>query len=312
MSRNLKRVPLDFNWPLNKTWGGYLNPFSKQATDCPSCKHGYDREGGRPDANAALFCDQWYGNASFDPIKYGVEPIKPDDPAIWTKAKRNVDESPDFYMPYGRVYRETAIAQEAKRLYDMCYRGHWCHMLSQDDVDALLNRDRLWDFTRVPRDAGQAFVIAVRRAYHGANSWLPVSNGYCPTADEVNKWAMQGMGHDCINESICVQARCLRENVPYTCARCEGTGSIWPSAKIKQQYEDWEPEGPPAGDGYQLWEDVSEGAPVSPVFKTLDALCSWCERNATTFASYRATKKEWKDMLEGSFVHAKEGNNVFM
>lgn len=37
MGRELKRVPLDFNWPLNKTWDGYLNPHFKK---CPDCENG--------------------------------------------------------------------------------------------------------------------------------------------------------------------------------------------------------------------------------------------------------------------------------
>ena len=62
MGRTLKRVPLDFDWPLKKTWGGYLDPFYSQATDCQAC----DRSGLSPQAR--LFCDQWYGNAPFDPV----------------------------------------------------------------------------------------------------------------------------------------------------------------------------------------------------------------------------------------------------
>jgi len=35
MGRELKRVPLDFNWPINKVWEGYINPHYEQ---CPVCK----------------------------------------------------------------------------------------------------------------------------------------------------------------------------------------------------------------------------------------------------------------------------------
>lgn len=38
MGRELKRVPLDFQYPLNKVWEGYLNPHYKP---CPDCEHGY-------------------------------------------------------------------------------------------------------------------------------------------------------------------------------------------------------------------------------------------------------------------------------
>jgi len=54
---------------------------------------------------------------------------------------------------------------------------------------------------------------------------------------------------------------------------------------------------PPEGEGYQLWETTSEGSPSSPVFKTLDELCEWCAENATTFASNKATKEQWRKML---------------
>lgn len=37
MSRELKRVPMDFDWPLNKVWYGYLN--SPCNSECNDCKH---------------------------------------------------------------------------------------------------------------------------------------------------------------------------------------------------------------------------------------------------------------------------------
>ena len=55
---------------------------------------------------------------------------------------------------------------------------------------------------------------------------------------------------------------------------------------------------PPAGEGYQLWETTSEGSPVSPVFATLDELCQWCEKEATVFGPFKASKEEWKKLLE--------------
>lgn len=68
---------------------------------------------------------------------------------------------------------------------------------------------------------------------------------------------------------------------------------------------------PPKGEGYQLWETTSEGSPVSPVFKTLDELCEWCQDNATTLADFKASKEEWKQMLEKDFVCHKQGNAIF-
>lgn len=38
---------------------------------------------------------------------------------------------------------------------------------------------------------------------------------------------------------------------------------------------EWAQIEPPTGDGYQMWQTVSEGAPVSPVFDTMDDLITW-------------------------------------
>jgi len=37
----------------------------------------------------------------------------------------------------------------------------------------------------------------------------------------------------------------------------------------------WKPTEPPKGPGYQVWETVSEGSPVSPVFPTKEACVLW-------------------------------------
>ena len=68
----------------------------------------------------------------------------------------------------------------------------------------------------------------------------------------------------------------------------------------------------PKGEGYQLWETTTEGSPESPVFETLEELCEWCEENATTFASYTASKEEWMKMLDDDNVCHQEGNFIFI
>jgi hypothetical protein len=93
------------------------------------------------------------------------------------------------------------------------------------------------------------------------------------------------------------------------CATCGGE-AIDPD--VLEEYDAWEPYDPPTGDGYQMWETTTEGSPSSPVFATLDELCIWCEENATTFASFKATKDEWRNMLDHDFVHHKEGSCIFI
>ena len=68
----------------------------------------------------------------------------------------------------------------------------------------------------------------------------------------------------------------------------------------------------PDGEGYQLWCTTSEGKPISPVFETLDELCEWAEPNATTFGYNKATKEQWKKMLDENFVYHEEGNCMYI
>jgi hypothetical protein len=295
MGRTLKRVPLDFGWPLKKTWGGYLNPFWSQRAECPDC----GGSGRSPEEK--LFSDQWYGNAAFDPAAYGAPPLTVDHPAVVAFARRNIEGAPDYYGS-----GDAAIQREARRLWNH-WKGQWSHHLIQADVDALVAAGRLYDFCRRPRNEEQAKALAEAGGY-----WMKEPNGYTPTADEVNTWSLSGMGHDAINQWVCVKARCEREGVETGCKVCGGDGDRWPTPEIKARYEAWKPEDPPTGEGFQLWETTSEGSPVSPVFETIEELCTWCADNATTFGSSKASAEDWRRMLDADFVTHTEGNMVFM
>lgn len=242
----------------------------------------------------------------FDPVAYGATPLTVSHPSIQALARSHVEREPRHY---GRG--KAAVQREAERLLDL-WRESWAHHLIQADVDALVDGERLWDYTRTPRDAGQAFVAAIKSGWHDENSWLPEASGYRPTADEVNAWSIGGLGHDSINASICIEARCKRAGVPVECARCDGEGSLWPTREIRQQCEDWEPTEPPTGPGYQLWSTTSEGEPITPVCRSLGELARHAAVHCTTFGtSNRATAEEWERMLEADRVVHREGNNIF-
>ncbi len=51
--------------------------------------------------------------------------------------------------------------------------------------------------------------------------------------------------------------------------------------------------------GFRLWETCTEGSPISPCFKTIDALCAWAEESATIFADKKISAAEWKTALTG-------------
>jgi hypothetical protein len=199
MGRELKRVPLDFNWPLGDIWKGYLNPFYKK---CPKCHDGY--------------------SASYDLLAKHINSLMWDSKALQ-------DEN------YSKI-TEFLAGRRKEFLF-----GH-------DSTDA-------WH--------------AVKKI--GTLAGLS------------DNWTK--------------------------CNYCNGSGI---DPEIKKRYESWEKFEPPVGEGYQLWENTSEGSPESPVFITLEELCEWCAENATTFANFKATKEEWKSMFEADFVFHKQGNNIFI
>ena len=249
--RELRRVPLNFNAPLNKVWEGYICPYRppKRCIDCDGS--GYNKE-----------------------------------------TKQIAD---DFYS------------------YSSSSGKGWCNEITQDEVEVLVKEDRLWNFTRRPINEEQREVIRKLKEEKGHGYWLPFYNGYMPTAKEVNEWNEQGIGHDGINRMYLIRARAKRLGVYGHCQQCEGEGEIYLNEKFKKLWNEWEPEELPKGEGYQLWETTSEGSPVSPVFKTAEALAEWCAENATIFASEKTTYENWLNMFkkdeveDGSLMIAKKG-----
>lgn len=63
---------------------------------------------------------------------------------------------------------------------------------------------------------------------------------------------------------------------------------------------------------YQLYEDTSEGTPISPVMATIDEIAEYAAKNCTTFADFKAGKEQWLRMLKDDFVHHSEGNVTFI
>ena len=60
---------------------------------------------------------------------------------------------------------------------------------------------------------------------------------------------------------------------------------------------------PPTGDGWQMWEDCSEGSPISPVFDSPQMLAKWLvDNNASAFGSLTATYEQWMATINRGFT----------
>src|SRR5690606_15697305 len=118
MGREIRRVPLDFDWPLKEVWGGFLSPDRFDENPCPDCRNGYSPQ-------AQNLYDLWYGKIPFDPASTGSTPWRHDSPAVRAFAERNIANAPDYYGT-----GEAATVREAQRLADL-FNGSWSHHLSQ-------------------------------------------------------------------------------------------------------------------------------------------------------------------------------------
>lgn len=245
MGREIKRVPLDFAWPLDKVWGGFVNPHCGEQVKCPTCGGDGFSPGGK------LLNALWYEHAHADAA------------AI---VARHRDTLPGGLVAFAyEVLGRSVVSARVEH-----HRGGWGYNLDQADVDALTDGGRLWDFVRVPRTDEQCEIVRQKVAA-GGNSWLPEDNGYRPTAAEVNAWARCRLGHDSLNSWICVKARAARYGVDLCCpAECRD-GCV-PNADLEARIEAWTETPPPTGEGWQVWETVSEGSPITPVFPTPEGL----------------------------------------
>lgn len=221
--RELKRVPLNFNAPLNVVWKGYCNPYP-----------------------AKVKCHRCEGEGL-----------------------------------------NTATVRIARRFYSFGDRSRsWFDKITQDEVQALVDEGRLYDFTHT---------------WKQGEGWKRREDNYIPTADEVNA-AQHTRGlrghHDTINRWILVEARARRLGVYGKCRVCRGDGYLPnPDKKIQKLSKKHKMGEPPTGEGYQLWETCSEGSPISPVFRNVEDLAHWCADNATVFGSEKASTEQWLQMF---------------
>lgn len=250
MSRQVRRVPLDFDHPLHEVWPGFVIPGSLREEPCRDCSNGYYPAAERINA-------LWYGDAPFKPEDNGSTPYTSDTPVVRELAECSIERSPQFYGT-GPI----AVAREARRLASL-FNSMWCHHLNQEDVDALVAGGRLWDFTR---------------RFEPGTGWVDLNEPYRPTAAEVNEWSLRGSGHDATNQHVVVKARCEREDIVMECGTCRGQAFVESYPGQHAEADAWEPTPPPTGDGWQVWETVGEGSPVTEVFPTAEALAvQWAE-----------------------------------
>lgn len=129
-----------------------------------------------------------------------------------------------------------------------------------------------------------------------------------PTAEEVNEWAKNTtFGHDSLNEWICLKADAKEKGYDYLCSYCKGDGCI----RDEEAFQNWKPTEPESGEYYQLWEDTSEGSPMTPPFETPEELANYCvENKISIFGKDTLTYDEWLNFINSDDTVMHKVNNV--
>jgi hypothetical protein len=227
---NLKRVPMDFDYPLHHVWYGYKSPYA--SVNCPYCFNG--REHGSDG---------------------------------WSPAARNMKNN------FLRTSDPHWIQMDDYRYDDNAWGNH----ITQEECQMLWDNGDLCHFQEVPTPE------MLRRYF----------NLHFGFGSEHTPLIRHRLGED-----------------QTWCWRCKGEGEFYITPEIAKAAEEWEDIEPPEGEGFQAWEDVSAGSPISPVFSTLEELSDWCVQNKPF--DVKATKEQWTEMFAKDNVHMTIGNATFV
>ena len=101
--------------------------------------------------------------------------------------------------------------------------------------------------------------------------------------------------------TYCMKKRGSEPTLDEICETCRRFGRLaelpvengWPRTKIN----------PPKGDGWQLWETVTEGSPQSPVFATPEELAAWLvEPGNDTSITKGTSYNNWLRMIQAGWA----------
>lgn len=210
MGREVRRVPLDFDWPLDKVWVGFVTPDSLYGWKCPECEQGQ------------TFAAWWLSHMCH------------------------------------------RIAMLADDVLDQ-RRGRPMHpWLAEDRYPYGIweGKPRRWVVKRPSED-----MIALMKGLGCKPSILGFGSG---DGHRVYRAITEAAGVDF-----------------GVCQNCAGEGEIEAYPGQFSERAAWMPYDPPTGDGWQLWETVSEGSPISPVFASAEGLAGWMASDAYTWGVSR-------------------------
>ena len=220
MGRELRRVPLDFDWPLNKVWKGFINPRYKKC----------------PEDQKTCFTGQTADRCWLDAICWFITTVA-DDALDGGRRLKNGGKWPH---PYLSEFQQAPHHSPPSKL-GMAESLRW-----------LQNKQAINELVLPPTKAFVEFYKALTKeqesffGFMGGSGTYRIEQALLRAAGLPDDWGL--------------------------CPVCKGEGQ---DPAVKEAYDSWKAEDPPTGEGWQLWETVSEGSPISPVFPTRDTFIAY-------------------------------------
>lgn len=256
--RTVKRVPMNFHWPIGKVWRGYQNPVSGPI-ECEQC-HGT----GWNEATNEIFNAFHRGNSREDITQDEVKALV------------------DYHYLIGFTHVFSNQTGWKQKVWGT--NGFWC-----PKCHASVPQSGVVDHT-------SSFCTECDRdmvLLSGDDIRLQI-----PTAEEVNRRSkidpMQLV--DVFIPLILTRTRARRLGVYGWCESCHGRGGSRLPRKQKKSYNSWRECEPPVGTGWQLWEEGNVGGPMSRVFDSAESLAVWCSVNALN-GERRLSREDWLRIL---------------
>jgi hypothetical protein len=235
MGREIRRVPKDFDFPLNETWTGFLHPDGLRGDPCSDC------------------------------FTKGTTPAYE-----WVMGIGLLLE--DVVHDLGDQRRERPAHPY---LHEMPHHPY--------------------DIGEYDRDT-KTWVRPGQEMLRPSEDLLPLMTKLCEISEDRLTSPMAGYTYRVGMKLI--EAAGLDPMEWGKCPTCGGHGDIEKYKGQRAEYEAWEPTDPPEGDGWQLWQTVSEGGPISPVFATQEELARWMSSPAYTWGANRHGQPSYENALE--------------
>jgi hypothetical protein len=200
MGREIKRVPLDFDWPLDEPWEGFLLPDALEGRRCDEC-----------DGSGQTHAGWWLQH---------------------------------FAQRISMLAADIGAQERGRDLHPWLAEDPYPH-----------TRRNGYNYEVVRPSADMAELVAALAGHNDVEQ------------------AKYQFGSDYSVYTALVKASGIEDWG--VCKPCKGEGRIEEYEGQFAERDAWTSTEPPEGEGWQLWETVSEGSPISPVFATREEFVNW-------------------------------------